>query len=117
MSARVLIVEDDPGIREGLAEILENAGYETIAVDGFEFAQRLLRTNPPDVLITDIRLGEYNGLNLIITAEPSVPAIVISGFTDPVLQSTAEQLGATYLTKPFAPSAVLELVSHKTSQH
>ena len=117
MSARVLIVEDDAGIREGLAELLESAGYEAIAVDRFEFAQRLLRTNPPDVLITDIRLGEYNGLHLIITAESFVPAIVISGFTDPVLQSEAEQLGATYLTKPFTPSVVLELVSDKTSHH
>ena len=117
MAARVLIVDDDPGTREGLAELLESAGYETIAADGFEFARWVLNTEPPDLLITDIRLGEYNGLHLIITGLAAVPAIVISGFTDPVLRSKAEELGATYLTKPLTASAVLELVSDKTSHH
>jgi len=117
MGARVLIVEDDARTREGLAELLETAGYEIVAVDGFEFARRILRNNPPDVLITDIRLGEYNGLQLIIAGEASVPAIVISGFTDPVLQSNAEQLGATYLAKPLSPSVLLQLVSDKTTHH
>ena len=59
MAARVLIVDDDPGTLEGLAELLERAGYETIAADGFECARWVLRTDPPDLLITDIRLGEY----------------------------------------------------------
>ena len=115
MAARVLIVDDDAGTREGLAELLENAGYETIAADGFESARRVLRTDLPDLLITDIRLGEYNGLQLIITAQAALPAIVISGFTDRVLRSKAEELGATYLSKPLTASAILEVVSDKTS--
>ena len=114
MAARVLIVDDDAATREGLAELLETAGYETIAADGFESARRVLRTAPPDVLITDIRLGEYNGLQLIIAAHRAMPTIVISGFSDPVLRSNAEQLGATYLTKPLSPSAVLALVDNKS---
>ena len=47
MAVRVLIVDDDAGTREGLAELLESAGYETIAADGFESARRVLRTAPP----------------------------------------------------------------------
>ena len=93
MAARVLIVDDDAGTREGLAELLESAGYETIAADGFEFARWVLRTDPPDLLITDIRLGEYNGLHLIITGQAAVLAIVISGFTDPVLRSESRGVG------------------------
>jgi len=115
MAPRVLIVEDDAATRDGLAELLESAGYETVAVDGFEFAMRILRTAPPDVLITDIRLGDYNGLQLVINSPAPVPAIVISSFPDPVLRSDAEHFGATYLTKPVSPSAVLELVSEKTA--
>lgn len=111
---RVLIVDDEAGTRHGLAEFLETAGYQTITADGFEVAQYLLRALRPDVLITDIRLGEYNGLQLLINA-PSVPAIVISGFDDPVLRLDAEQMGATYLTKPVRPAAVLEFLSGQTT--
>lgn len=111
---RVLIVDDEAGTRHGLAEFLETAGYQTVTADGFEVAQYLLRALRPDVLITDVRLGEYNGLQLLISA-PSVPAIVISGFDDPVLRLDAEQMGATYLTKPVRPAAVLELLSGETT--
>ena len=115
MAVRVLIVEDDAATREGLAELLESAGYETLAVDGFEFAMSILRTAPPDVMITDIRLGDYNGLQLVINSPAPVPAIVISGFPDPVLRSDAEHLGAAYLTKPVSPSEVLTLVSERST--
>ena len=115
MAPRVLIVEDDAATGDGLTELLESAGYETVAVADFEFAMRILRMAPPDVLITDIRLGEYNGLQLVINSPAPVPAIVISGFADPVLRSEAEHFGASYLTKPVIPSAVLELVSEKTA--
>lgn len=114
MARGVLIVDDEAGTRVGLAEVLETAGYETVAADGFLVALRILRTSRPDVLVTDIRLGEYNGLQLLIH-EPTVPAIVMSGFTDPVLRTEAEHLGASYLTKPVSPAALLELVREMTA--
>lgn len=113
VARRVLIVDDDPATLQGLSELLEGAGYEAVAVDSFEFALRMLRTAPPDVLITDIRLGAYNGLQLVVNRPVPMPTIVISGYPDPVLQSEAEHFGATYLTKPVSPAAVLELVSEK----
>jgi len=112
---RVLIVDDDPATRLGLCELLEHAGYDCVAVDSFEIARSLLRTAPPDVLITDVRLGDYNGLQLLI--QSSVPAIVISGFPDPVLRSDAEHFGASYLAKPINPSVVLEILSQKAAVH
>jgi DNA-binding response OmpR family regulator len=80
---RVLVVDDDLTTRNGLAEFLADAGFECTAVGSFQEAVALLRTLPPDLLITDIRLQEYNGLQLVVMANPlGVPAIVFTGFAD-----------------------------------
>jgi FixJ family two-component response regulator len=68
----------------------------------------------PDVLVTDIRLGEYNGLQLVVQAgtldrAPSV--IVTSGYEDPVLAAEAARLGATFLRKPVQPSELIALIT------
>ena len=63
--------------------------------------------------MTDVRLGDRNGLGLLIDAEamrPGARKIVMSGFDDPVLRKDAEQLGAIYLLKPFDPAALVSAV-------
>jgi CheY-like chemotaxis protein len=80
MPSKVLIVDDDRATRYGLAELLEGAGYDTVAVGTFEEAIRILRTTPPDLLIADVRLGPFNGLQLVISSPRPVPAIIITGF-------------------------------------
>jgi CheY-like chemotaxis protein len=108
--ARVLIVDDDPATRTGLAALMRAAGYEPTAVGAFHEALHILRTAPPDLLITDVRLEEYNGLQLVINSPKRVPAIVITGFTDPVLESDARREGAVYIVKPVNPGRLLDLV-------
>jgi len=115
MPSKVLIVDDDKVTREGLAEFLEEAGYEAIAVGTFEDATRVLRTSPPDLLIADVRLGPFNGLQLVISSPQPIPAIIITGFADPVLESDARRRGADYVLKPVSPSRLLDLVAEKLS--
>jgi len=115
MAARILIVDDDPTTRVGLAELLQQSGYETTAVPSFEQAARLIRTAPPDLLIADVRLGPFNGLQLVISSPTPLPAIIITGFADPVLESDARRRGADYVLKPVSPARLLELVAHKLS--
>jgi len=115
MPSKVLIVDDDKTTREGLAEFLGESGYEAIAVGTFEEATRILRTNPPDLLIADVRLGPFNGLQLIISSPKPIPAIIITGFADPVLEADARRRGADYVLKPVSPARVLELVAQKLS--
>jgi DNA-binding response OmpR family regulator len=112
---KVLIVDDDKTTREGLAEFLEGAGYEAVAVGTFEEATRILRSSPPDLLIADVRLGPFNGLQLVISSPKPIPAIIITGFADPVLEADAKRRGAEYVLKPVSPSRVLDLVAHKLS--
>jgi DNA-binding response OmpR family regulator len=113
MPSKVLIVDDDKTTREGLAEFLEEAGYEAVAVGTFEDASRILRTAPPDLLIADVRLGPFNGLQLVISTPQPIPAIIITGFADPVLEADARRRGADYVLKPVSPARLLDLVAHK----
>ena len=113
MPSKVLIVDDDKTTREGLAEFLEEAGYEAVAVGTFEDATRVLRTAPPDLLIADVRLGPFNGLQLVISSPQPIPAIIITGFADPVLESDARRRGADYVLKPVSPARLLDLVAQK----
>jgi DNA-binding response OmpR family regulator len=115
MPSKVLIVDDDKTTREGLAELLEEAGYEATALGTFEEATRFLRATPPDLLIADVRLGPFNGLQLVISTPKPIPAIIITGFADPVLESDARRRGADYVLKPVSPARLLELVAHKLS--
>lgn len=113
MPSKVLIVDDDKTTREGLAEFLEEAGYEAVAVGTFEDATRFLRTTPPDLLIADVRLGPFNGLQLVISTPQHIPAIIITGFADPVLEADARRRGADYVLKPVSPARLLDLVAQK----
>ena len=115
MPSKVLIVDDDKTTREGLAELLEESGYQAMAVGTFEEATRALRSSPPDLLIADVRLGPFNGLQLVISSPRPIPAIIITGFADPVLESDAKRRGADYVLKPVSPARLLDLVAQKLS--
>ncbi len=109
----VLIVDDDEACLSGLKQLIENVGHEVLIANTFEEGRRLLKTAAPDLLIADVRLGSFNGLQLIATNELNIPVIVISGFDDVVLQAEARAMGAEYLVKPISPSALLEQIGAK----
>jgi DNA-binding response OmpR family regulator len=115
MSASVLIVDDDVMTCAGMAELLRHAGHDAQAATTFEDARAILARRTPDLLIVDIRLGEFNGLQLIMLSRTQIPAIVISGFADPLLEHEARQAGAEFLVKPVVPAELLALVQQKLS--
>lgn len=100
MGNTVLIVDDDCATRIGLCELLEDAGFECTAAASFHDARASLRTSTPDLIITDIRLNAYNGLQLVIARPRTMPAIVITAFADPVLEAEATRSGAWFIRKP-----------------
>ena len=61
---KVLVVDDDEATRLGLSEFLEAEGFATRSAGTFEEAQYALRCDPPDLLIADIRLGEFTVYSL-----------------------------------------------------
>jgi DNA-binding response OmpR family regulator len=111
--ATILIVDDHRVTRLGLAEMLSQAGYEVVTAGTFQEARQILRETPPDLLIADVRLGSFNGLQLVISGPRRVPAIVITGYADSVLEAEARRGGADYLVKPFEPERLLSIIQHK----
>src|SRR5690349_967906 len=100
---RVLIVDDDPSLVDAIARRFSDAGLDVVAHTTFEGGRQALRSERFDALLTDVRLGAFNGLQLAVAARDSNPKmkiVVFSGFDDPVLQSEAEHVGATFLVKP-----------------
>lgn len=113
---RVLIVEDDTATRTGLEKLLQNAGYATVTASSLQDGLQAMTETPPDLLIADVRLGEYNGIQLIATSGLSIPSIVITAFADPVLEAEARRFGADYLLKPVSPAQLMELIRQRLAE-
>lgn len=105
-SLDILVVSADPGELSSRVAAFQAAGFSTRAAGSFAEARRLLEAGPPpEALVTDIKLGPYNGLHLVAVARVEFPrtvAIAIGG-RDHVLEVEAAGLGARYMTAPVHP--------------
>lgn len=100
---RIVIVEDDDLALATICRLVTMWGYDVVPFQRFEDARTFIEQHTPDALVVDVRLGTYNGLQLVHLAKmasPGATVVVISGFDDPVLRSDAERAGAAYLLKP-----------------
>lgn len=109
--ARVLVVDDEPAVREILLRLLALAEYEVdVASDGAAALDRL-RLVPYDLLITDLRMPGADGLAVIRDARrlrTDIPVIIITGHSSEASAIEAVNLGVSgYLTKPFKAPRVL----------
>ena len=106
---RILLVEDNRRIREGLSTLIETAGYAG-AVD-FDAAAKLLRSEPFDLLITDLDLPGGTGLDLVRQARALCPSILVTAYGCSEVRRQAQELEvAGYFEKPYDPGALMTLV-------
>lgn len=111
---RILVVDDEPALRELYSEVLEGAGYEvSTAVDGVEALDRL-RAESFDLLLLDIWMPRMNGLEVLghLHEQASPPRVIVTtGDTTPetVLKAIREQ-AYRYISKPCEPSHLVEVV-------
>ncbi len=116
MTACILCVEDDRTARQVLTALLERAGYTVIAAPTGEAAIDLLEEHDFDVVITDIRMGEVDGIEVLHTAHQQAHppmVIVMTGYR--ALDTAIAALRADaydYMTKPFAPESLLKSVAN-----
>ena len=71
-----------------------------------------------DVLLTEVRLGAFNGLHLAILGKdlcPDLQIVVFSGYDDPVLRDEAERLGGRYVPKQLLPERLLRAVQRQNA--
>jgi DNA-binding response OmpR family regulator len=112
MAIQVLIVEPEESVRASLAAALDLAGFEIIEARTFQEARRLLRERTPGILVTEVRLAGFNGLQLILTSPKRIPSVLVSR-ADPVLQAEARRLGAAYLIKPVSHADLLVAIEQQ----
>jgi two-component system response regulator YesN len=110
-SQRILVVDDEPALLDAIKIAFERAGHEVVACRSFEDARARVLSERFDAIVTDVRLGAFNGLQLGVIArdkDPSLGIIVFSGYDDPVLRAQALDLGAIYLVKPVTGERLIE---------
>ena len=104
-SERILIVDDEEGMRRLLSRVLTREGYETSAVGSGAEALRLVASERFDLVVTDIKMPEMDGLQLLAELkeyEPSLPIIVITAYGTIENAVQALRSGAyDYIAKPF----------------
>lgn len=118
MSASILVVDADQQALSGTITVLANAGYAVTPASAFTDAKKELGRRP-DLVIADVRLGEFNGLHVLARARhenPHCRAILTHAVMDPVLEAEARRFGAVYMVKPMNSSALLSEVSKLLEQ-
>jgi two-component system, OmpR family, response regulator len=110
MAQRILVVDDDPGLRELLEGYLRDSGYEVQTVaDGEAMREQLART-PSDLIVLDLMLPGEDGLTLCrrLRAHSSVPILMLTARGDEFERVLGLEMGADdYLAKPFSPRELL----------
>jgi len=110
---KALLVDTDLASVQMLGEALRKAGYETVEANSYEDARRLCSAEQPTILVADVRLGPYNGLQLLLrarslTANPI--AVITCSLHDKVLEAETVRFGGTFLVKPVDPSQLVALI-------
>ena len=112
-TARLLVVDDDPEIRELTSEYLTQQGFDVHCVDGGEAMAAWLATHEVDLVILDLMLPGEHGLTLArrLKNEGDIPIIIVSAQGDDVDRIVGLEVGADdYISKPFNPRELLARV-------
>ena len=113
---RVLVVEDDAGLREALVDTLKLAGHYCVEANSGEQALLQLKSHAIDIVVSDVQMGEgMSGLALLKSIKASysnLPVLIMTayGTIDDAVQAMKD--GAiNYMSKPFAPEVLLNMVN------
>ena len=114
-SLPILVVEDDPNLREAVCDTLELAGQSVVSAPGGVEALKLLEAQPVSIVVSDVRMMPMDGIALlkeIRSRFPHLPVVLMTAFADVDRAVEAMRSGACdFLLKPFEPKALLEHVA------
>ena len=113
--ACLLVVDDDDGVRENLAELFDLYGYAVETATNATEAMQKLAEKKVDLLLTDYRMPGANGVQLIESArraKPGIRAILMTAFGDSFTEIESVRRGAIgYVNKPFEADEITGLVA------
>ena len=108
---KVLIAEDDEGIRQGLREVIEGEAYQVIEAADGQQALDLFKEHTPDLALLDIMMPRVNGYDVckrLLAEVPSLPVIFISAKSEEIDRVVGLELGADdFISKPFGVREVV----------
>jgi CheY-like chemotaxis protein len=116
MSAKILVVEDEPDMLRIVTQTLSGAGYHVVPAFGGEDAMRKVKAQPFDLVLTDLAMPTVGGVEVIeqIKKDPHtchIPVVAVTAYVWDVLAQSAGQVGCDgYIAKPFTPRKLLEKV-------
>ena len=111
----VLVIDDDDDMRDMIATLLrDEGGYDVVDVAGGRAALEAVKTKHFDLVMTDLRMPDMDGiatLEALKSREPSMQIIVVTGYSSRDMRARCTALGACgYLSKPFDLDEMLHLV-------
>ncbi|MGH9348628.1 MAG: response regulator [Vicinamibacterales bacterium] len=112
----VLVVEDEPGIRQPLEQFLQMRGYAVVCADKVPDALHLLRLHEPDAAIVDLCLKKGSGRDVIVKIPPRVPVIIFSGMRAESSELERLRPRTRIIEKPYALTMLLEQLEEMLSR-
>jgi two-component system response regulator AtoC len=114
--AKVIIADDEPGIRRYLRKMITELGHIAIDVPDGREALRIFREESIDLSIVDVNMPVMGGLAFLQEAkknDPDAVIIIMTGYPSAeTIVKTIEQDGYTYMAKPIDPAHLRDLVKH-----
>jgi CheY-like chemotaxis protein len=112
LMARILCVDDEKHAAKLKCIILETAGHEATPATSASEAVSLLQSNSYDLVVTDWRLGNATGRDIVVAARQlaDTPVVVISGYVNEAFQAP-DPMADYYLEKPVNPDELIRLVN------
>ncbi|WDE00487.1 sigma-54-dependent transcriptional regulator [Thalassomonas actiniarum] len=115
ITSKLLVVEDDAGLREALVDTLLLAGYQCLEAESGEAALLQLKSQHIDLVVSDVNMGGMSGLSLLKSIKsnyPNMPVLLMTayGTIDDAVQAMKDG-ACNYMAKPFAPEVLLNMVS------
>ena len=111
---RIVIIEDDPAIRQELTVLLQNALYEVTAPDEFDDAASAALSASPDLILLDVKLPGESGFDICskVRAVSDVPVLFLTSQTNAADELNGMLMGGDdYITKPFHPPILLARIA------
>ena len=109
MAGKILILEDDRNSALAYEKVLSHQGNTVTICETFTQARKQLLEDTPDAVLTDVRVGEYNGLQLAMLfrrQSPNGRIVVVTGYDDTAIRREVGALGGEFLLKPVAIAAL-----------
>ncbi|HKO30584.1 MAG TPA: response regulator [Nitrospiraceae bacterium] len=104
--AKILVIDDEPGIRDLLDTLLSRKGYDVILAEGGQKGLEIFRRARPDVVVLDLKMPGIDGLTVlqqVRSLNPNQPVIILTGAATPESEQQVRALGVKeYVEKQFS---------------